>query len=886
MENRVLKRALGLASLVYLILVSNVFAEQQVVVAIFPFSIQASQSNHQADKKLSETLGLMLTKKLEKDGVKVVFVKDFSGKESWAYSKFRQEGIKLGVDRIITGNIFIAGQGISVDAQMLNVYENQPPLTFFSQVKSIENLYSAAAGLGKDIIGELFQKKIISSISVTGNKRIEEDAILRVITSKTGEIVNPQTLSEDLDLVYKMGFFDNVIVKKNNLDRGVEIVFAVTEKPSVRNVKFQGNNVYKDEELFDVVDTSSGSILNVYKLNNDVEKIKRLYTEKNYHNCKISYEIKSLKNDQADVVFTIKEGDKVKIKSISFDGNHYFSDKEIKNVMATREKGFWSIITSSGDLKETELDNDVIRIESLYKNNGFVNVKVSDAQVTLGKHSITINFKIDEGGQYKIGTLDIIGDILTTKKALIKKLSLNKSGLYNRELIRKDLLTLTDFYSNRGYANVNVAPLINKDEKNKIVNISFKIAQGDLVYFNQIIITGNSKTRDKVIRREMAVQEQGRFSMSGIQRSYRNLGLLEYFQNVDIKPVKTDEPNKRNLEVKVTEKATGNFAFGGGFSSDDGPFGQVSVEERNLLGRGQNLKLATKISGATALYNLSFNEPWLFDKPISAGADLYKFEKEYDYYDKDAVGLTLKTGYRQFWDYTAMGVEYNIEHFTIDDVDSDNTSVTPGTFLTSSIKPYISYDSRNHYFLPTEGVFDKFSVEYAGRFLGGEIDFTKYRVESGIFFPLLWKLTGALHFKGGYLDDRTDGNPDLDWERFYLGGINSIRGFDDTDINCNKTVGNKTVTRGGEKFVQFNAEMIFPIQEDMGVAGVLFYDRGDVYTASESIDLMDQYSSAGLELRWNSPMGPIRLAYGFVLDGKGVKKTGDGQFDFSIGAFF
>ncbi|MBA3010395.1 MAG: outer membrane protein assembly factor BamA [Proteobacteria bacterium] len=879
-----MKRALKLACVVYLMLIGTLSAEPQVNVAVFPFSIQAEQGIDQARDRIKETLPLMLKEKLEKDGVKVVFVKDSSDKEAWDYSKFRQEGIKLGVDKIITGNIFIAGQRISIDAQMHNIYEKQSPLTFFSQAKSIETLYSAVTELGKDIIGELYQKKLISNIVVVGNKRVEADAISRVVTSKPGDIINPETLSTDLALIYKMGFFDNVVVKKNKLDRGVEIVFEVTEKPSVRNIKFKDNSVYKDEELFAVVDTSTGSILNIYKINNDVEKIKRLYTEKNYHNCTIAYEIKSLENDQADIVFAITEGDKIKIETISFEGNQHFKNKELLKVMETSEKGFWSFLTSSGELDETKLDNDVIRIESLYKNNGFIDVKVSDAQIDLGDESIAISFKIEEGNQYKTGIVDITGDILTTREELLEMMASKESDLYNRELIRKDMLTLTDLYSNQGYANVNIAPLITKDEETKSVNLSFKIAKGELVYFNRIIITGNSKTRDKVIRREMAVKEQGLFSMTGIQRSHRNLGVNDFFQTVDIKPVMTDQPNQRNLEVNVTEKATGNFTFGGGFSSDDGPYGQVSLEERNLFGRGQNLKVLTKISSETALYNISFTEPWLFDMPVSAGTDLYRFEKEYDYYDRDAFGLTLRAGYRQLWDYTAIGLEYNIEDFEIYDVQTASTNVTPGQFLTSSLKPYISYDSRNHYFLPTEGALHKFSVQYAGEFLGGEIDFTKYRLESGIFFPLFWKFTGALHAKGGYLDDRTEGSIDIDWERFYLGGINSIRGFDNTDINAQKP--GEAFLRGGEKFVQFNAELIFPIEAEMGVMGVLFYDRGDVYTTSQNIDITDQFSSAGFELRWNSPMGPIRLAYGFVLDGKQMKETGDGQFDFSIGAFF
>lgn len=866
--------------MVFFCLIPRLSADEQVSVAIFPFSIQAGQPN----EKLADDLPLMLKETLEKEGAKVIFVKDYTDKETWDAEKFRQEGIRLGVDRIITGNIFMAGQAVSIDTEIYDSYETKPPLTFFSQAKLTEGLFSAVTDLTRGIIGELFEKRIIATISVNGNRRVESDAILRTIASAPGEIMDAQKLSKDLTSVYKMGFFDDVVIRKKELDQGVEIIFDITEKPSVRNIKFSQNRVYKDDELFGTVDTSTGSILNVYKINADVEKIKRLYTEKNYHNCTVRYEIKSLENNQADIVFVVDEGDKIKIETIAFEGNSYFDDKKIKKTIQTKEKGFWSFITTSGDLDGTELDNDVIRIESLYKNNGFIDVKVSDPKVEMGKESIAISFKIEEGNQYKTGNVDITGDILTSKEALLEKLQSKKTTLYNRELIRKDLLALNDFYSNQGYANVNVSPLVDKDDAAGQVNITFKIDQGELVFFNRIIITGNTKTRDKVIRRELAVKEQGKYSMSGIQRSHRNLGVRDYFQNVEITPVKTEIPNQRDLEVTVTEKATGNFSFGGGFSTADGPFGQVSLEERNLFGRGQNLKLLARMSGETALYDLGFTEPWIFDKPVSAGINIYKLEKEFEHYDRNAIGLTLRSSYRQLWDYTTIGIEYNIEDFEVEKVEKAYTNVTEGDFFTSSIKPYISYDSRNHYFLPTRGIFSKFSVQYAGEFLGGDIDYTRYIAEAGFWKPLFWKFTGAFHVEGGYLDDRTNGEIDLDWERFYLGGINSVRGFDKYDISTQDK--NDPILRGGEKYLQFNFELIFPIQADMGVAGVLFYDRGDVYRVSEDFDLADQFSTIGFELRWNSPMGPIRLAYGIVVEGKDVQDTGDGQFDFSIGAFF
>ncbi|HBT89687.1 outer membrane protein assembly factor BamA [Desulfobacter sp.] len=855
-------------------------AEERVAVALFPFHVQAEQS----DEKIAPALSKMLKEKFEKDGATVVVTNVFVDTTDWNYEQFRQEGVRLGVDWILTGDIFIAGQAVSIDAQMHNVYKKQAPLTFFSQSPSLSELYAGMTSLEKDIIGELFQQKIISAITIKGNVRVDADAIQRVISSRKGDLLNRTTLGNDLSSVYKMGYFDDVVIKKENMDKGVEVIFEVREKPSVRNIRFENNHVYEEKELFEVIGTSTGSILNAYKLNTDVDKLKRLYYEKNYYNCRISYDVKPLKNHQADIIFNIDEGEKVKITKIEFEGNKYFDDDDIKDEMKIKEKGFWSFITSSGELNETELDNDVLRIESFYNNNGFINVKVSDPVVNMGTEEITIQFKIDEGEQYKNGVVHVTGDILTTEEELLALLVSQKSKLYNRELVRKDMITLNDFYANQGYANVRVTPRADKNDADAIVNISFDIDKGSLVYFNRIIITGNKKTRDKVIRRELAIDEQDLYSMAKIQRSNRNLVFKDYFQNIDIKPVKTEEENRRDVQITVEEKPTGNFSFGGGFSSDDGAFGQVSVEERNLFGKGQTGKFTIRMSGENALYNIGFTEPWLFDRAISAGFDIYKFENEYDYYEKDAMGLTLRAASRRFWDYTTIGLIYNIEKFDIEDVESDYTSVSAGNYLTSSITPYVSYDSRNHSFLPTKGMYHKVSVEYAGEFLGGEIDFTKYLGESALLFPLFWKFSAGIYAKGGYLDDRTNGDPDIDWERFYLGGINSIRGFDDTDINGTRN--NSSIEVGGEKYFQFNIEMMFPIVEEQAVYGVFFYDRGDVYNNGEDIDFGNQFSSSGFELRWNSPMGPIRLAYGIVIDGKDVRSTGDGQFDFSIGAFF
>lgn len=879
MNTSFLKKAFTCSVLFFLLFACDLCADTNVKIAIFPFSISASKPNQQIQEKIKQ----MIAENLEKEGATVILPEAQPDIKNWDITRFKTYGIQAGVDYILTGSLFFAGEGISIDSRLMNIYEQNGAIPFFTEADSFENLFSSVSQFSKEIIGELYQKQIITDIAVIGNKRIEKDAVLRILDTHTGDILKPENISKDLKKIYDMGYFDDVLVEKESHDKGVKIVFKVTEKPSIREIRFKKNKVYETEELMENINIKTGSILNVHTLNSNVDRLRLLYTEKNYHNCSITYEILPLEHSQADILFNIEEGEKIRVEKISFEGNTHFSEKQLKKTMATSEKGLFSFFTSSGNLNETEVKNDAVKIESLYKNNGFIDAKVSDPDIEIGKEYISIHFKIEEGAQYKIRKVDLSGDLILAKEEILKEIKSREGEFYNREKIRNDMNFLADFYSQRGFANAHINPLIDKNENDHLMSVDYSINKGEPVYFRNVNISGNSKTRDKIIRRELKVVEQDLYNKENIEKSFKNLNRLDYFAEIEVIPSKTEEENLVDLNVKVLEKDTGAFSFGGGISSEDGGFGMISLQERNLFGRGQTGKIAAKISGSTALYDISFFEPYILDTPVSGGINLYKEDKEYEFYDKDALGMTLMLGYKLF-DYTRIGINYNIEDFEISDVQSAYTNMTTGSFLTSSIKPYIIYDSRDDIFLPTEGFKHVFSVEYAGEFVGGEIDYTKYLAETSVFFPLFWKFTGALHAEGGYFDDRTNDSIDVDYAKFYLGGMNSIRGFSKYDISGRRSGDAKE--RGGEKYVQLNAEITFPLTDKYKVAGVFFYDRGDVYRISEDIDFADQFSSIGTGFRWNSPMGPLRIEYGWVIDGKNIKKTGDGEFAFSVGASF
>ena len=828
MRTNIIKKIFIMCIIFPFIFSITVFAEQERKIGILPFKILADVKK----ENLAQDVSIMIAENLKKNGIKTIFIKDIKQTVSFSYQEIYDIGIKHSTDYLIWGTVFITGEKISLDTKIINIFEKGiSPLLLFSETQGIENLAFAAQDLSTQIVSEIFQKKLITKISVNGNKRIESDAILGIINIKTGELYNSDLLSENLKNIFKMGYFKDVHVQRKTRDKGIEIIFNVLEKPSVRKIVFKGNQVYEDQEVQDSIATKTGSILNIFTINKDVSRIKKLYTEKNYHNSTIKYKLINLDHNQADIEFSISEGNKIRIEKMIFEGNSFFSNKKIKKIIKTKKKGLFYWVTSSGEFDKNELEQDVVRLESFYKNQGFIDAKVAEPEIEYEKKGITIKFKIKEGFQYKIGKIDFKGDLIIDKKELIKKIELKQSELYSRQKLRSDMMIIADVYGEKGFANANIVPFVKPDLEKKLVNIIFTIEKKLPVYFERINIAGNTKTRDKVIRRQIKVQEQELYSLSGIQKSVKNLRRIDYFDNVQFKTSKGSKDDTIDLNINITEKATGAFSFGGGYSNENNMFGMLSVSERNLFGNGQILSLKGELSGSSSKFTLSFTEPWLFDIPMSAGFDLYNWDKEYDYYDKDSKGGALRLGY-MIYDHTYLSGKYAYEDFEITNVQETKTTVDAGNYLTSSFTTAINYDSRNKIFNPTQGAKHIASIEYADKIIGSEIEFTKYIAETGWYYPIFKKFVGYVHGKVGYLDDRTDDSINIDYERFYLGGLNSIRGYDWQDIYADSDAKGDKI--GGQKFIQFNVELLFPLLESEGLPSC-FFDTGDVYTKSQNI---------------------------------------------------
>jgi len=881
------------------------FGAERVQVMVLPFVIHAQQNL----EYLKDQVPQLIQRHLERDGATIVkpdpAFSTPSGKEP-AIESIRLLGSQKGADVVVWGSLTWLGQNFSLDAKMVEAFADKPATSFFSEGKGVENLPAAVKSLSDAISSSLFKREKIAEVRVTGNKRIEQDAIKRIVKTQPGDTLLAKNLSEDLKAIYAMGYFDDVRVESEDSAAGKVIIFVVKEKPTIRHIYIRGgknlqeagaktfkeeqkeeivkpsNLVIEEEKILKGLDIKTGSIVNIFKIQSNIKRIEDMYKEKNYHNVKVTYNLKEQDNNQADLEFIIDEGKKILIKEIHFVGNQAYPDKKLKKIIKTSEKGFWSWLTSSGDLKTEDLNQDVELLTSFYHNNGYIQAKVGEPIVEFKDNWIYITFKIDEGSRFKVGKVRIAGDLLTTEEDLLKQIKIAKEEYFSRQTLRDDIILLGDLYSDEGYAYADVVPNIDQDPEKLIVNITYTISKGNLIYLEAIRITGNTKTRDKVIRREIDLYEQELFSGKKLKRGIRNLNRLDYFEDVKVNTPKGSDPEKMILDIDVKEKPTGTFSFGGGYSSVENMFVVGSISQRNLFGRGQLLRLKAEIGGMTTRYVLSFDEPWLFDIPLSAGFDLYSQDKDYTSYKVKSTGGAVRFGYPVF-DYTRAYISYGYDVSDLTDLSataSDYFKQMAGNHTTSSVTPSIRYDSRDKAFNPTEGTNASLSLQYAGDGLGGDVGFTKYIGDAGRYFPLFWSTVGFLHAKAGYVEQHS-GEILPPWERFYIGGINSLRGFTWDQLSPKDSNGD---AYGGDKFVQFNVEYIFPLIKDIGLMGVVFYDTGNLYDNNQDIDLSNLRKSSGFGIRWYSPLGPIRLENGFVLDPKPGESAS--RLEFSMGQAF
>ena len=725
----------------------------------------------------------------------------------------------------------------------------------------------------------------IQSVKVVGNKRIDESTILYYIKSKPGTSLSKRQIREDIEQIYSLGQFKDIRVETHNTLKGLEVEFYVEEISSVGDVEISGNDKVDANDIREKIGLKRGTAFNEHLIQESNEEILKLYREKGYFFAQTNIDTQPNQDNLVNITIRIKEGEKVKIEKVRFSGNKAIPDKDLRDQMETEEETWYSFLDDSGVYQKDILKLDLFRIEGYYHDHGYLRVKVLEPRIDINQKAreIHITVPVEEGPQFRVKTMEIQGDAAVSQDEIQKSIQTKVGEIYNVSRLRQDILAITDLYSQKGYAYADANPISQLNDEDRTVDLSVEIDKGKKVYVGNIEILGNIKTRDNVIRREFRLKEGEVFDGSKLKRSKQRINNLNYFEDVKIDTHRGQDPDLIDVLATVTERPTGSFSVGVGFSSIENFIFSTSVTQDNLFGNGQRLSLNAHLSSIRTDFKINFTEPRLFDSEISFGVDAFNEDQDYISFDAQSTGGGFRLG-KNLSEYDSINFKYRLANVETSGVDaSDETEFFKnGTRLTSRIAPTYVYDSRDNFLNPSSGWRHVVGFELAG--LGGT-KFTKHFYEVTYYHPLVGKLVAAAHARINYADGY--GNDKLPaFERFFMGGPTSLRGFNIGDVGPKNDDDDPI---GGNQSLLFNLEVQYPFTKSF--RGFMFYDRGNVYgngatitDTDTSFNLGKMRHSIGAGIRFISPFGPLGFAYGIKLD----KKSGEeaAEFHFSAGSAF
>ncbi len=734
--------------------------------------------------------------------------------------------------------------------------------------------------------------KIVAHIEVEGLKRIEKDAVLAKVGTKPGEVLTSDQIRRDVQAIFSMGFFDDVLVQEETVDQNrIHLIYVVRERPVIAKIEFEGNERLTSSDLKDVVKIKEWSILDINKVREDVALIQKHYEEKGFYLAKVSFEVKPIKGDEVQLIYKINDYEKVQIKKITFLNNRRFTDDELKSVFAeTKEGGFFSFISGSGNFKESAFKQDLQRLTYWYLDHGYVKFKYENPVVSVSddKKWLFISIYVDEGNPYEIGSLDFGGDLLFPKEELHNDVVMGPGTIFSISKRNADIQKLTEKYQDLGYAFVNVVPKMNIHDDSKTLDLEYDFEKGNLVYFGEINVAGNSKTYDKVIRRELKIHEGELYSGSKLRVSRENVERLGYFSPGDVifnTTTSKTQPDILNVEISVKERSTGTITLGAGYGSYQGFFFTTQISEINLLGRGQTLSFAAQysIQQLSQSFNLGFTEPYTFDSLWTTGFDVYAVKFPIPYrWTTSKLGFDVRFGHPIF-DYTYGYITYKLEGLQdlFPDISVDPNLIKADTGLLSSMIWSVIRDKRNNRFETSSGNYQSATLETAG--IGGDMQFIKWTVNNRYY----QKIVGDLVFRNSTEVGQIAGlgaslvPPS---QKFYLGGPNNMKGYQLFLLGplAQNSQGSPMPLGGNiEGFSLFEVE--YPVLKEAGIKAVVFFDAGNTWETWPGSNLRIQ-TDVGFGFRWFSPIGPLRFEWGFPLNPR--SQDSPSVFQFFIGPPF
>lgn len=879
-------KIIGLFFIVMLCLLSafTASAQDEGSVAVLPFTVNASDVPDNLGTSLQQIFGSSIAE----NGYRIIPV-DTVNNHPMAFqtplgdSDLISIGRDLGAEWVVSGVFTRLEEKINLDIKAAGTGADKAPFSISMTIESMDKILDAADKIAEGIDYYISGIIFIADIQIKGNERIESDAILAIIDTQKGDRYDDAALNQDIRTIISMGYFDNVSIDKEEGVGGMTITFIVDEKPFITQIAFEGNKKYKEDKLTEEISVKKFAVLNGSDVQQSINTLLEFYKKNGYYNVEISYKVKELDNNEAVLTYVIDEGEKVHIKKIEFLGNEAFKNKKLKKLIKTKKKGFFYWLTNSGVLEQMKLDYDVWQLSTFYDDQGYINAKIGEPDVVYDEkeEGLIVTYNIIEGNRYRVGDIKITGDLVRPEEEMIEQLTLNKKEYFSRQSLFDDIDILENICADHGYAYADVNYSAPENDEEYKIDVTFNVSKNKKVRIERINISGNTNTRDKVLRRELKLVEGDYFSSSKLELSKSMLYRLTYLDNPEIITSQGSSDDLMVLDVEVSDVNRGSFSIGAGYSSYYHLFASFGVSVDNLFGRGQSASIDASIGSVSTTYNLKFTEPRLFDRQVSGTINLYDTETDYDDYTKDSKGASLGVGWLLgIDDYTRGSVSYSYDDAYVTSI---YTSYSPyfqdmiGVNTTSSVTTGISRDSRDRIWTTSKGSVNSLYMEYAGGALGGTSAFNKYTAVSQWFFPIWWN--HVLMFKGttGLVQERSGGKLPV-YERFMLGGTGSIRGYDSYSISPVDTDTGYNI--GGEKMWLGNIEYRIPIMEEQGVIGFFFFDAGNAF---DEYDKWRQRAkrSVGFGIKWWSPMGPLILEYGIKLDREPGESSGEFEFSMS-----
>ncbi|MDP9149971.1 MAG: outer membrane protein assembly factor BamA [Myxococcota bacterium] len=786
----------------------------------------------------------------------------------------------------------------------------------------------------------------IASIDVVGNRRVAREDVLSYLREKSGQPFRVDSLTSDVRALWDSGFFEDVQVDLTTTDRGVALRFIVRERPNIKEISYQGNEEIENDKLNEAIEVKPNTILSVPSVRRSVQKIKDAYAEKGFFLADVDYDITPQRENEVTVKFKITEHQPVTVRRITFIGNEHVSDSELRDQMQTGSGGILSF-GSGGPYRQDVFERDVLMLSALYYDKGYLSVQIGTprAMLTPDREGIDIAVIIHEGPRYKIRQLRIYErdneghetEPLGGRRALRQLLRAQSGDYFNRALLIKDLQAVRTLYRDAGFANVEAEPETELDPVHEQVDIVVPIRRGPPVRIERIEVKGNTKTRDKVVRREMEIQEGQLFSETGVENSKRRITALGYFERVDLSTEQGSTPDKIVVNIEVAEKATGTFQVGAGFSSIESFIATAQVQQANLFGNGQALALQAQVSALRQLVTLRFFEPYFLDSDWNSSIELYDTLYVFPDFSRRSVGGSLTFGYALVQPWLRLSLTGTLEWDSVDTSPSNTFfGAAPGfasvfqqlplanlfnSGRVASLRPSITLDTRDNRLFPTAGVFLQASTEFANQVVGSEFNYLRHRFTGRFYYPLGG--SNGMPGSGFVLKLNTEfgliTSPDPQgvpiFQRYFLGGILDIRGFflrsigprlpltQGLDPNSPPIANGANV--GGNLQAYENLELEFPILDKVGIRGVIFFDAGNAWNTEDQFcrttpapqfphvvspcfsfpgSLGYLRTSVGAGVRWFSPLGPLRFEWGVPLSPLSYENHTD--FEFTIGNFF